>query len=138
MVIQERMKSMSISVYNTLTRQKEVFETIKEKQANMYVCGRTAYNYIHIGTARPAIVFDTLRRYWEYTGCEGDYVINFTDVDDKIIDKSKETGESVQSITNRFIDAYLKDVQALGVKKATHHPRVTETMDEIIEFISGL
>src|SRR5699024_5392905 len=71
-------------------------------------------------------------------GYEVDYVLNFTDVDDKIIDKSKETGESVQSITNRFIDAYLEDVQALGVKKATHHPRVTETMDEIIEFISGL
>src|SRR5699024_6513557 len=82
--------------------------------------------------------FDTVRRYLEYKGYEVDYVLNFTDVDDKIIDKSKETGESVQSITNRFIDAYLEDVQALGVKKATHHPRVTETMDEIIEFISGL
>src|SRR5699024_12841897 len=78
--------------------------------------------------ARPAIVFDTVRRYLEYKGYEVDYVLNFTDVDDKIIDKSKETGESVQSITNRFIDAYLEDVQALGVKKATHHPRVTETM----------
>src|SRR5699024_1607163 len=138
MVIQERMKSMSISVYNTLTRQKEVFKTIKENQVKMYVCGPTVYNYIHIGNARPAIVFDTVRRYLEYKGYEVDYVLNFTDVDDKIIDKSKETGESVQSITNRFIDAYLEDVQALGVKKATHHPRVTETMDEIIEFISGL
>ncbi len=104
----------------------------------MYVCGPTVYNYIHIGNARPAIVFDTVRRYFEYKGYEVTYVLNFTDVDDKIINASKETGESVESLTNRFINAYLKDVGALGVKKATIHPRVTETIDEIIKFIEAL
>src|SRR5699024_6089665 len=127
-----------ISVYNTLTRQKEVFKTIKENQVKMYVCGPTVYNYIHIGNARPAIVFDTVRRYFEYKGYEVIYVLNFTDVDDKIINKSNETGETFQTITNRFIEAYLRDVKALGVKEATHHPRVTETMDEIIRFIEEL
>src|SRR5699024_10646391 len=119
MVIQEMKKRMSISVYNTLTRKKESFKTIKENKVKMYVYRQTVYVYVHIRNARPAIVFDTVRRYFEYKGYEVDYVLNFTDVDDKIIDKSKESGESVQSITNRFIDAYLEDVQALGVKKAT-------------------
>lgn len=129
---------MSISIYNTLTRQKETFKPLNDNKVKMYVCGPTVYNYIHIGNARPAIVFDTVRRYLEYKGYEVDYVLNFTDVDDKIIVKSNETGEAVQTITNRYIDAYLEDVQALGVKEATHHPRVTETMDEIITFIKGL
>src|SRR5699024_5183584 len=90
------------------------------------------------GNARPAIVFDTVRRYFEYKGFDVTYVLNFTDVDDKIIDSAEKAGESVQDLANRFIDAYLEDVKALGVKEATHHPRVTETMDEIIEFIKGL
>src|SRR5699024_7028793 len=120
MVIQERMKSMSISVYNTLTRQKEVFKTIKENHVKMYVCGPTVYNYIHIGNARPAIVFDTVRRYLEYKGYEVDYVLNFTDVDDKIIVKSKKTVDSVQLITYRFIDYYLEDVHAICVIIASH------------------
>src|SRR5690625_7945480 len=97
MVIQERMKSMSISVYNTLTRQKEVFETIKENQVKMYVCGPTVYNYIHIGNERPAIVFDAVRRYLEYIGYEVDYVVNFSDVDGIIIDISIVTIECVVS-----------------------------------------
>ena len=129
---------MTITIYNTLTRNKEVFKPIEENKVSMYVCGPTVYNYIHIGNARPAIVFDTVRRYFEYKGYQVDYVLNFTDVDDKIIAKSNETGEEVQSITNRYIDAYLEDVKALGVKEATHHPRVTETMDDIIAFIKGL
>lgn len=129
---------MSIKIYNTLTREKEEFKPIEEGKVKMYVCGPTVYNYIHIGNARPAIVFDTVRRYLEYKGYDVDYVLNFTDVDDKIINASKETGEDVKTLTNRFIDAYLEDVSALGVQKATHHPRVTETMDEIIEFIQGL
>src|SRR5699024_8744793 len=102
------------------------------------VCGPTVYNYIHIGNARPAIVFDTVRRYLEYKGYNVDYVLNFTDVDDKIIHAANELGEKVQDLTNRFIDAYLQDVKALGVKEATYHPRVTETMDEIIDFVDGL
>ena len=99
---------------------------------------RLFYNYIHIGNARPAIVFDTVRRYFEYKGYEVNYVLNFTDVDDKIIAEAQKLEETVQNLTNRFVDAYLKDVDTLGVKKATHHPRVTDTMDEIIEFVSGL
>lgn len=129
---------MSITIYNSLTRKKEKFVPIEPNKVKMYVCGPTVYNYIHIGNARPAIVFDTVRRYFEYKGYEVTYVLNFTDVDDKIINASKESGESVESLTNRFINAYLKDVGALGVKKATHHPRVTETIDEIIKFIEAL
>jgi len=129
---------MSITIYNSMTREKEKFIPLEENKVKMYVCGPTVYNYIHIGNARPAIVFDTVRRYFEYKGYEVTYVLNFTDVDDKIIDAAKETGEEVQTLTNRFIDAYLKDVSALGVKEATYHPRVTETIDEIIEFIEGL
>ncbi|HLQ95721.1 MAG TPA: cysteine--tRNA ligase [Pseudogracilibacillus sp.] len=129
---------MSINIFNTLTREKERFTPIDKDEVKMYVCGPTVYNYIHIGNARPAIVFDTVRRYFEYKGFDVKYVLNFTDVDDKIIHASKETGDSVQTITNRYIDAYMEDVQALGVKEATYHPRVTDTMDHIIEFIQGL
>jgi len=129
---------MSITIYNSLTKEKETFVPMVKDEVKMYVCGPTVYNYIHIGNARPAIVFDTVRRYFEYRGYKVDYVLNFTDVDDKIINAARETGEAVQQVTNRFIDAYLKDVKTLGVKEATHHPRVTETMDEIIEFVAGL
>src|SRR5699024_12515270 len=119
MVIQERMKSMSISVYNTLTRQKEVFKTIKENQVKMYVCGPTVYNYIHIGNARPAIVFDTVRRYLEDKNYAVDYVLNFTDVDDNIIAEAKKQHKTAQDLTNYYIDAYLNDVQTSGVKPAS-------------------
>jgi len=121
-----------------MTKEKEIFTPLVENEVKMYVCGPTVYNYIHIGNARPAIVFDTVRRYFEYKGYHVDYVLNFTDVDDKIIAAANETGEKVQDVTNRFIDAYLEDVKALGVKEATYHPRVTETMDDIIAFIEGL
>lgn len=129
---------MPITIYNSISKEKEVFKPLVEDEVKMYVCGPTVYNYIHIGNARPAIVFDTVRRYFEYKGYKVDYVLNFTDVDDKIIAAANETGEKVQDVTNRFIDAYLEDVKALGVKEATHHPRVTETMDEIIDFVKGL
>src|SRR5699024_3968958 len=129
---------MTITIYNTLTRDKEVFKQLVDHEVSMYVCGPTVYNYIHIGNARPAIVFDTVRRYFEYKGYTVNYVLNFTDVDDKIIAVMKETGESIESLTNRFIEAYLEDVSALGVKKATYHPRVTETIEDIITFIQGL
>ncbi|SDN13090.1 cysteine--tRNA ligase [Sediminibacillus halophilus] len=129
---------MTIQLYNTLTRQKEPFETIEEGKVRMYVCGPTVYNYIHIGNARPAIVFDTVRRYLEYRGYEVNYVLNFTDVDDKIIKAANELGEEVPDISQRFINAYKEDVGALGVKQADHHPRVTESMEEIIDFISLL
>ncbi|HLS08853.1 cysteine--tRNA ligase [Lentibacillus sp.] len=129
---------MAITIYNTLTQEKEPFKPLENGKVRMYVCGPTVYNYIHIGNARPAIVFDTVRRYLEYKGYDVDYVLNFTDVDDKIINAANELGEAVPDVANRFIDAYLADVEALGVKKATYNPRVTETMEDIIHFISKL
>lgn len=129
---------MTIKLYNTMTRQKETFIPIEQGKVRMYVCGPTVYNYIHIGNARPAIVFDTVRRYLEYQGYQVTYILNFTDVDDKLIKAANELGEDVRTIADRFIKAYQEDVAALGVKEATIHPRVTESMDDIISFIKAL
>ncbi|KGM45157.1 cysteine--tRNA ligase [Neobacillus niacini] len=129
---------MTIQLYNTLTRKKETFIPLEEGKVKMYVCGPTVYNYIHIGNARPAIVFDTVRRYFEYRGYDIQYVSNFTDVDDKLIRAANQLGEDVPSIADRFIQAYFEDVTALGCKKADIHPRVMENMDIIIEFIDQL
>ncbi|MGO4890096.1 cysteine--tRNA ligase [Anaerobacillus sp. MEB173] len=129
---------MTIHVYNTLTRKKEKFVPIEAGKLKMYVCGPTVYNYIHIGNARPAIVFDMIRRYFLYRGYDVQYISNFTDVDDKLIKAAKELGEEVPEIAERFIEAYFEDTCALGVQKADHHPRVTETMPEIIEFVETL
>ncbi|WP_404330687.1 cysteine--tRNA ligase [Mesobacillus maritimus] len=129
---------MPIQIYNTLKREKEEFIPLEEGKVKMYVCGPTVYNYIHIGNARPAIVFDTVRRYLEFRGYDVKYVSNFTDVDDKLIRAAKELGEDVPTIANRFINAYFEDTSALGCKRADVHPRVTETMDLIIEFIKAL
>lgn len=129
---------MTIKIYNTLTQKKEIFKPIQEGKVKMYVCGPTVYNYIHIGNARPAIVFDTVRKYLEYRGFEVNFVSNFTDVDDKLIKASRETGEDVLSLADRFIHAYFEDVSALGCNHASVHPRVTENMDIIINFIQGL
>lgn len=129
---------MAIQLYNTLTRKKEVFVPIEEGKVKMYVCGPTVYNYIHIGNARPAIVFDTVRRYLEFRGYEVKYVSNFTDVDDKLIRAANQLGEDVPTIANRFINAYFEDVTALGCQKADVHPRVMENMDIIMDFISRL
>lgn len=127
-----------VKIYNTLTRQKETFEPIEPGKVKMYVCGPTVYNYIHIGNARPAIVFDTVRRYLEYKGYDVKYVANFTDVDDKLIKASQELGEEVPEIAERFIEAFFEDTGALNVKKATVHPRVMDHMDDIIDFIEVL
>ena len=129
---------MTIKIYNTLTRKKEIFRPLEEGKVSMYVCGPTVYNYIHIGNARPAIVFDTVRRYLEYRGYQVNYVSNFTDVDDKLIHASKTLGERVPELAERFIAAYFSDIQALGCKRANLHPRVTENMTEIIAFIAAL
>ncbi|RAK16722.1 cysteinyl-tRNA synthetase [Anoxybacillus vitaminiphilus] len=129
---------MAIQLYNTMTRKKEMFEPIEPNKVKMYVCGPTVYNYIHIGNARPAIVFDTIRRYLEFRGYDVQYVSNFTDVDDKLIKAAKELGEDVPTIAERFIQAYFEDISALGCKKADVHPRVTENIDIIIEFIQQL
>ncbi|MFC5601932.1 cysteine--tRNA ligase [Sporosarcina koreensis] len=129
---------MSIQIYNTLTRKKEPFIPLEEGKVKMYVCGPTVYNYIHIGNARPVIVFDTVRRYLQYRGYDVNYVSNFTDVDDKIINTANELGEEVGELTERFINAYFEDVGALGCSKADAHPRVTEHIDDIIAFIQVL
>ncbi|OLS35011.1 cysteine--tRNA ligase [Bacillus sp. MRMR6] len=129
---------MAIKLYNTLTRKKEEFVPLEEGKVKMYVCGPTVYNYIHIGNARPAIVFDTVHRYLEYRGYDVQYVSNFTDVDDKLIRAANQLGEDVPTIAERFINAYFEDVSALGCQKADVHPRVMENMDIIIEFISQL
>ncbi|OIN65659.1 cysteine--tRNA ligase [Exiguobacterium sp. KRL4] len=127
-----------IQLYNSMTGKKEPFKPLEEGKVKMYVCGPTVYNYIHIGNARPAIVFDTVRRYFTYRGYEVKYVSNFTDVDDKIIRTANELGEDYHALTKRFIDAYHADTGALNVQKADIHPLVTETMDDIIAFIEVL
>ncbi|OPJ54917.1 cysteine--tRNA ligase [Alkalithermobacter paradoxus] len=127
-----------MKLYNTLTRQKEEFIPIEEGKVKMYVCGPTVYNYFHIGNARPFIMFDTLRRYLEYRGYEVTYVQNFTDVDDKIINKANEEGITSQEVADKYIKEYFVDADALGIKRATVHPRVTENINEIIEFIKDL
>ncbi|KXZ38958.1 cysteinyl-tRNA synthetase [Alkalithermobacter thermoalcaliphilus JW-YL-7 = DSM 7308] len=127
-----------MKLYNTLTRQKEEFVPIEEGKVKMYVCGPTVYNYFHIGNARPFIMFDVLRRYFEYKGYEVLYVQNFTDVDDKIINKANEEGISAKEVANKYIKEYFKDADALGIKRATVHPRVTENINEIIDFIKDL
>jgi cysteinyl-tRNA synthetase len=129
---------MAIQLYNTLSHKKETFVPLEEGVVKMYVCGPTVYNYIHIGNARPAIVFDTVRRYLEYRGYTVNYVSNFTDVDDKLIRAANQLGEDVPTIADRFINAYFEDVTALGCKRADIHPRVMDNMDIIIEFISKL
>jgi cysteinyl-tRNA synthetase len=129
---------LTIRLYNTLTRQKEEFKPQEEGKVKMYVCGPTVYNYIHIGNARPAIVFDTVRRYLEYRGYDVHFVSNFTDVDDKLIRAAKELGVDVPTVAQRFIQAYFEDTGALGCKKADVHPTVTENIDTIIDFISAL
>ena len=129
---------MVLKIYNTLSRSKEVFKPLEAGKVKMYVCGPTVYNYIHIGNARPAVVFDTVRRYLEYSGYDVRFVSNFTDVDDRLINASIERGEGVLEIAERFINAYKEDVGALKVREADIHPRATETMDEIIDFIKQL
>ncbi|GAE26011.1 cysteinyl-tRNA synthetase [Halalkalibacter wakoensis JCM 9140] len=129
---------MPIHVYNSLTKKKEPFIPIEEGKVKMYVCGPTVYNYIHIGNARPPIVYDMVRRYLEYRGYDVTFISNFTDVDDKIIRAANELGEDVFKVANRFIKAYHEDTCALGVKEADIHPRVTETIPEIISFIEAL
>lgn len=110
---------MTLTLYNTLTRKKEPFVPLEEGKVKMYVCGPTVYNYIHIGNARPAIVFDTVRKYLEYKGYEVQYVSNFTDVDDKLIKAANEHGEEVPVIAERFIKAYFEDVGSLAAQKLT-------------------
>ena len=125
-------------LYNTLTRKKEEFVSIEPGKVKMYVCGPTVYNYFHIGNARPFVVFDTVRRFLEFSGYKVTFVQNFTDIDDKIIAKAKEEGVSPLEISEKYIQEYYKDAEALGVKKADVHPKVTENIAEIIEYVQNL
>ncbi len=127
-----------MKVYNTLSRQKEEFVPLEEGKVKMYVCGPTVYNFIHIGNARPMIVFDTVRRYMEYKGYEVNFVSNFTDVDDKIIKKAMEEGVTAQEISQRYIAECKKDMAAMNVKPATSHPLATEEIGGMLEMISTL
>ena len=127
-----------MKLYNTLTKMKEEFVPVEEGKVGMYVCGPTVYNYIHIGNARPMVVFDTVRRYFEYKGYEVNYVSNFTDVDDKIIKKANEEGVSASEISERFIKECKKDMEGLNVKEATTHPKATEEIDGMIQMIQTL
>jgi cysteinyl-tRNA synthetase len=127
-----------IKIYNTMTREKEVFTPIEEGKVRMYVCGPTVYNYIHIGNGRSSVSFDTIRRYLEYRGYEVNYVSNFTDVDDKIIRVAKELELSAPEVADRFIEAFKEDTAALNVKPACCHPRVMDHIEDIIEFIQVL
>lgn len=127
-----------MKLYNTLTRKKEEFIPMEEGKVKMYVCGPTVYNFIHIGNARPYVVFDTVRRYFEYKGYDVTYVQNFTDVDDKIIKKANEENTTMDVISNRYIEEAFKDADGLNVKRATYHPRVTQEIENIIKMISEL
>ena len=125
-------------IYNTLSRRQEEFKPIEEGKVSMYVCGPTVYNLIHIGNARPMIVFDTFRRYMTYRGYDVNYVSNFTDVDDKIIKKANEEGVSAEEISERYIKECKKDMEGLNVLPATTHPKATEEIDGMIEMIKSL
>ena len=127
-----------MKLYNTLTRKKEEFVPVEEGKVKMYVCGPTVYNYIHIGNARPFIIFDTLRRYLEYRGYDVTYVQNFTDVDDKIIKRGHEEQISPEAVANKYIDEYFVDADGLGIKRADVHPRVTDNIQQIIDFVKEL
>jgi cysteinyl-tRNA synthetase len=121
-----------------MTRSKEEFVPLKPGEVSMYVCGPTVYNYIHIGNARTFISFDTIRKYFEYRGYKVNYIQNFTDIDDKMIKRANEDGISVKELGDKFIGEYFKDADALGLKRATVHPRATELIDDIIDFIKDL
>ncbi|WP_368190759.1 cysteine--tRNA ligase [Blautia sp. 1033sp1_1033st1_G9_1033SCRN_220408] len=127
-----------MKLYNTLTRRKEEFVPLEEGKVKMYVCGPTVYNLIHIGNARPMIIFDTVRRYFEYRGYQVEYVSNFTDVDDKIIKKALEEGVSAQEISERYIAECKKDMAGMNVKPATVHPQATQEIDGMISMIQTL
>lgn len=127
-----------LTIYNTLTRKQEEFKPQTPGVVNMYVCGPTVYNYIHIGNARSAIAFDTVRRYLEFKGYKVNYVSNFTDVDDKMIKAAHEQGITVPQLADKYIQAFMEDTKAINIEPATMHPRATENIPETIKFVQGL
>lgn len=127
-----------MKLYNSMTRKKEEFVPIEPGKVKMYSCGPTVYNFFHIGNARPFIIFDILRRYFEYRGYEVQFVQNFTDIDDKVINKANAEGVTYDVIADRYIKEYFTDAKGLGIRPATVHPRATETMDAIIDIVKKL
>lgn len=127
-----------MKIFNSLTRKKEEFVPLEPGKVKMYVCGPTVYNFFHIGNGRTFIVFDTIRRYMEYRGYEVEYVQNFTDIDDKMINKANEEGTTVKEIGDKYICEYYKDADGLNIKRATINPRATEFITDIIKFVKGL
>ncbi|MFU0824327.1 cysteine--tRNA ligase [Clostridium sp.] len=127
-----------MKIFNTMTRQKEEFVSIKPNEITMYVCGPTVYNYFHIGNARTFLVFDTIRRYFEYRGYKVRFVQNFTDIDDKMIKRANEENTTVRELGDRYIEEYYKDADGLNIERATVNPRATEYIEEIIKFIQDL
>ena len=127
-----------MKIYNTQSKKKEEFVPLEPGKVRMYVCGPTVYNLIHIGNARPMIVFDTVRRYMEYKGYQVNFVSNFTDVDDKIIAKAQEEGVSASEISQRYIEECKKDMAAMNVRPATVHPLATQEIGGMIDMIASL
>ncbi len=129
---------MTIKLYNSIKREKELFEPVEKNKVKMYVCGPTVYDYFHLGNARAFLIFDVIRRYFEYKGYEVKYVQNFTDIEDKMIKRANELSTSVYDLAEKFIDAYLEDARAIGIKDADYQPRATHHVDEIIDLIKRL
>lgn len=127
-----------MEIYNTLTRRKETFQPREPGKVRMYVCGPTTYNYIHLGNARPLVFFDTVRRYLTYKGYDVLYIQNFTDVDDKIINRAREEGEDPLDLARKYINEFFKDADALNVHRADNHPKVSEHIPEIIKMVEAL
>ena len=127
-----------MKLFNSMSRKKEEFVPITPGEVKMYCCGPTVYNYIHVGNARPMILFDVLRRYLEYRGYKVTFVQNFTDVDDKIIKRANEEHATSQEISEKYIEEYFKDAHGLGVRDATVHPQATENIQQIIDLVQTL
>ena len=127
-----------MKIFNSMSRQKEEFVPIQPGKVSIYACGPTVYNFIHVGNARPIILFDVLRRYFEYRGYDVTFVQNFTDVDDKIIKRANEEGITSQEVAEKYIQEYFTDAQGLGVRPATIHPKATENMQQIIDMVQTL
>lgn len=138
MVTVFKMELMLLKLYNTLARQKEEFIPLEKNRIKMYTCGPTVYDYFHIGNARPFIIFDTLRRYLEYKGYDVKFVQNFTDIDDKMIKRANEEGITVRELAERFIKEYYTDADGLGIKRASVHPKATESMEGIVNLVKRL
>lgn len=129
---------MTLKLYNTLTRREEPFEPLEPRKVRMYCCGITVYDYCHLGHARTCIVWDVVRRYLQWRGYEVEYIQNFTDIDDKILNRAKKEGSSMEVVSERFIDAYFEDMERLKIKKADAYPRATHTIKGIQQLVCEL